>query len=64
MIALMCVIVSMATPLMEVVPFSANLAGIVITAFGLALLTQDGLIALVAMVVAIATGGLVAYQLL
>jgi len=62
-VAVCCIVVSMATPVMEVVPFSANLAGIVITAFGLALVSQDGLIALGAMVVAVATGVLVVYQL-
>ena len=32
-----CVVLAAATPLMEVVPFSANVAGIAITTFGLGL---------------------------
>ncbi len=43
-IAAACIVVAAATPLMEVVPFSANFAGAAITALGLALLTEDGLI--------------------
>ena len=41
-----CAIVAAATPLMEVVPFSANIAGVAITTFGLALIAADGLLAL------------------
>jgi hypothetical protein len=43
-----CVVIAAATPLMEVVPFSANIAGIAIAAYGLALITSDGAIALIA----------------
>jgi len=62
-VALACIAVAMATPVMEVIPFSANLAGIVITAFGLALLARDGAVALVAMTVAAGTAVLIVYQL-
>jgi hypothetical protein len=41
-------LISAATPLMELVPFSANLAGAALTAFGLALIAKDGVFALVA----------------
>lgn len=41
-------IIAAAMPLMEVVPFSANFAGAALTAFGLALIARDGLLALVA----------------
>jgi hypothetical protein len=41
-----CVVVAAATPVMEVVPFSANIAGVAITTFGLALIAGDGLMAL------------------
>lgn len=47
-IAVACIAVSAAMPLMEVVPFSANLAGIALTAFGLAVIAHDGLLALIA----------------
>lgn len=63
-IAVCCIAVAAATPLMEVVPFSANLAGVVITAFGVALVARDGLIALLAMALAVGTGVLVGFQLL
>jgi hypothetical protein len=41
-------LISAATPFMELVPFSANLAGAALTAFGLALIAKDGVFALVA----------------
>jgi len=47
-IAAVCVGVALSMPIMEFVPFSANAAGAVLTAFGLALITRDGLVALVA----------------
>lgn len=47
-IAVACILVALAIPIMEVVPFSANIAGIALTAFGLSLITRDGLMALVA----------------
>lgn len=63
-IAVVCIVVAAATPLMEVVPFSANLAGAVITIFGLALVSRDGLLALVAMVLAVGMGGLIGWNFL
>ncbi|MBU2099142.1 MAG: exopolysaccharide biosynthesis protein [Gammaproteobacteria bacterium] len=48
-IALLCMFVAMVMPVMEVVPFSANLAGAALTGFGLALIARDGLLALMAM---------------
>lgn len=62
-VAVTCIVVAMATPVMEVVPFSANLAGIVITAFGLALLASDGLLALIAMALAVGGAAFVVYQI-
>lgn len=53
-IAVACILVASATPIMEVIPFSANLAGVAITALGLALLAEDGVIALVAIAFCIA----------
>ena len=43
-----CILIAAATPLMEAVPFSANVAGTAITAYGLALIARDGAIALLA----------------
>ena len=39
---------ALAMPVMEAIPFSANLAGIALTAFGLAVIAHDGLLALIA----------------
>lgn len=64
LVALTCMTITFMTPAMEVIPFSANAAGLVWAAFGLALISRDGLISLVALVVAVATGGVIAYNLL
>jgi hypothetical protein len=53
-IALGCIAVALAMPVMEVVPFSANLAGIALTAFGLAVIARDGLLALIAFAATVA----------
>jgi hypothetical protein len=41
-------VIAAATPLMELVPMSANVAGLAIAAYGLALIAADGLMALLA----------------
>lgn len=63
-ITLVCISVAAATPVMELVPFSANLAGTVITTFGLALTFRDGLLALMATALAVATALVLGWQLL
>lgn len=63
-IALVCIVIAAATPPMEFVPFTANGAGIALTAFGLALIARDGLMALLAFVFTAATLGAIAYSLL
>jgi hypothetical protein len=63
LIAIVCIIIALAMPFMEVVPFSANGAGIALTAFGLSLITRDGLVALLALLVAIGTIGVIIYNL-
>ena len=54
----------MTTPILEFVPFSANLAGASIVAFSVALLAKDGLLASLAIALFLATLGIVAMQLL
>ncbi len=63
-IALTSIVIAAATPVMEFIPFSANIAGVAITAFGVALIAHDGVIAIVAIVVAIGGLGLVVWQFL
>jgi hypothetical protein len=63
-VATVCVLIAALMPFMELIPFSANGAGIALTAFGLAVLARDGLLALVALVVILGTFGFVAYQFL
>lgn len=47
-IASVCIVIAAAMPVMEVVPFVANGAGAALTAFGLALVAHDGLLAIFA----------------
>ena len=63
-IALGCMVVALAMPVMEVVPFSANLAGAALTAFGLAVIAHDGLLARVAFASTAAGVAVIATQLL
>lgn len=50
-IALACILIAISMPAMEVIPFSANLAGAALTAFGFSLIARDGLFAVVAFVI-------------
>lgn len=61
-IAATCIVIAAATPIMEVIPFSANLAGVAITAFGLALIRRDGLIAAIALIFSVSAAGILIYQ--
>ncbi|MEX1214484.1 exopolysaccharide biosynthesis protein [Saccharospirillum sp.] len=63
-IAVVCLIIAAAMPLMEVVPFSANGAGIGLTAFGLALIARDGLLSLIAFISTTATIAALLYYFL
>src|SRR5690554_304934 len=63
-IALVSAAIALMTPAMEVVPFSANGAGLVLTAFGLALIAHDGLLSLAALILAAVTAGIIVYNLI
>lgn len=54
-IAACCLLISLAAPFMEVVPFAITGVGAAVSAFGLALLARDGLLALLAFGFCIAT---------
>jgi hypothetical protein len=47
-IALICTVIAVCLPIMELIPFSASTAGAVLTFFGLSLISDDGLLALIA----------------
>lgn len=50
-ILLSCAIIAALMPLMEIVPFSANIAGFAFTVLGLSLITHDGLLASLALTI-------------
>ena len=58
-IAATCTLLAGTAPLLEIIPFSAMIAGTAITCFGLALLAQDGLIALLAIAFSLGALGLI-----
>ncbi len=62
--AVACAGIALAMPAMEVVPFSANGAGAAFAAFGLAMIAEDGLLALLAFLFTVTTFGLLLAYLL
>lgn len=60
-IALACTLIGAAMPVMEVVPFSATAGGLALTAFGLALVARDGLLAALALAFVGVVVGLTAF---
>jgi len=48
LIAIMCLVIALAMPAMELIPFSASSAGVALATFGLSLIANDGLLALIA----------------
>lgn len=48
-IALVCLLLALIMPAMELVPFSATAAGLPLTLFGLSLIARDGLLTLIAL---------------
>ena len=62
-IAVLCIAIAAAMPVMEFVPFSANLAGLALTAFGLSLIAHDGLLAFLALCITAGTAVAVALNL-
>ncbi len=63
-IACTCMLIGVLLPTMELIPLTANGAGAALTAFGLALIADDGLVALLAFVVTALTLGLAVYALM
>ncbi|WP_136523331.1 exopolysaccharide biosynthesis protein [Geomonas ferrireducens] len=62
LISFVCAVIAVVMPMMELVPFSAHGAGLALTAFGLALISRDGLLALIAFAVTAVSFGVVIYQ--
>lgn len=63
LLALACLVVALALPLMEVVPLSANGGGLALMAFGLAMIARDGVVAILALLLTGGTLGFVGWQL-
>lgn len=61
LIAIICILIAAVIPLMEMVPFSANIAGLSLTIFGLSLTARDGLLALIAIGFTFIASGLAIY---
>jgi hypothetical protein len=64
LIAIASAVIACVMPVMEVVPFSANIAGAALAAFGLALIAHDGVLALIALVFTAGAAALIVSALL
>lgn len=62
LIAVVCLGIAAAMPVMEMVPFSANAAGAALTAYGLSLIAHDGLLALIALALTAAIIAVLVYN--
>lgn len=62
-VAAACAMIALAMPPMELVPFTATGAGAALSAFGLALIAHDGVLAILAMAFSVVTLGSIGYQL-
>lgn len=63
-VAGVCTVLAATMPAMELVPFSANVAGAALTCFGLSLIACDGLLASFGFLFTAATFGVTLYMLL
>lgn len=63
-VAIICLLISLAMPVMEFIPFSANFAGAALTAFGLSLIAKDGLLALVGYIFTLSIIVFIAYNVM
>lgn len=63
-IAVICMLIAAGMPVMELIPFSSSGAGAALTVFGLALIADDGLLALIAFALTLIVAGLVVVHLL
>lgn len=63
LISLICALIAAAMPMMELVPFSAHVAGLALTAFGLAIISRDGLLSLIAFLATSVAFGALVFQL-
>lgn len=63
-IAMLCVAIAVAMPLMELLPFAATVAGAALATLGLALIAHDGALVLVAVAFTVTTCALVVYSFL
>lgn len=61
-VATACLLIALVMPPMELVPFSANIAGAALSLFGLAYIGRDGLLALLAFAFTLAGLGVLVYS--
>jgi hypothetical protein len=64
LVALVCVLVALAVPPLELLPLAAFIPSLAIATFGLGLIARDGLVVLIAFVISTSALGLIAYKLL
>lgn len=63
-VAIVCALIAIGAPALELVPFSASFAGAVFTVFGLSIVSRDGVLALLGFASSAAVFGLAVAKLL
>lgn len=63
-VALVCILVAICVPPLELLPFAAFIPSLAIATFGLGLIARDGLLVLIAFVISTSALGLIAYKFL
>lgn len=63
LVAIACIVIAGAMPLLELIPFSANAAGAALTLFGLSLVAGDGLLAGLGLILTGAVPGIILLNL-
>lgn len=61
-IGVICTLIALSMPGMELIPLSANIAGLALVFFGLSLVASDGVMALVAILFTAMTSGTIIYN--
>lgn len=59
LIAVVCLLLSLIAPVLEVLPFSATAVGLILCLFGIALIAEDGVLVVIALVICAAVGSAV-----
>lgn len=61
-VAIICILIALSMPVLELVPFANSLSGAALAAIGLGLIARDGLLVLITVVIYLVGLGIIGYQ--